>query len=78
MHLDDLEAELLAAAQDLVQIGGRLDAVPQDRLGRGSRCLGIAEGGREGGAEVPAHPNLVALAHRRCSDVVGATAMRAS
>ena len=63
VHLDELEAQLLAAAKDLVQVGGGLDVAPHDRLGRGCFRAGVAEGRRKGGAEVPAHANLVALAH---------------
>lgn len=66
MHLDDLEAQLLAAAKDLVQVGGGLDVAPQDRLRRSCFRAGVAEGRGKCGTEVPTHAYLVALAHLSC------------
>ena len=65
VHLDDLETQLLATAEDLVQIGGRVDAAAHDRLGRGGPRFWVSESGRKGGAQVAAHTDLVVVAHLR-------------
>ncbi len=75
MHLDDLETQLLAAAKDLMQVGGAFDAAPDDRLGGRRGRAWVAEGRRKGGAEVPAYANFVALAHLSTAKPSAATAM---